>query len=663
MNGLKPDRQPKMLVLSANSVTRQLQLKEQRVRTACSMCRRKKRKCDGRVPCSFCTKNHYQCIYKNASHGSTTREAFSAKSSSLYALDSTVAPIENITDQKDQNYNRPPHTNLSLNSQLRQTLEKCITSKDETVKKNLLAWMEKSPDREVPAGLVNTDPRLEHILPPRDVALKLIILAWNKACVLFRFYHRPTIVKILDSLYDEDSSVAWSSANEALIYSVLAVGSLFSHTSSNTELTILQRYCGDHGGSFFSYSKRLIDLYCVSDLRTIQTVFMMSLYLQFCADLSAAHNLIGIALRSSIREGYHLKSSLVGPTVIEDEVKKRLFWSIYKMNAYLTSLLGFPTTLSDTLIDQEIPLDIDDDRITVLGIQEPLGTTAGDTTRISSCGMNNEHTRLMTVLSHVYEYTSTFTLGATLSQVDTIREHISSLEREIESWRRDLPEPLRLGHETGPYVLPCKLLRLDRCLTQLVLYRPFLGYVVLDANLHVGLQYQISMATRCVEVSLAILRTFLELVREKLFTAEYWYAIYSVYHAFSVLSLYREHSVAGSNCELRKTVESVYLVAFRIFVACCNATTVGRHSLLCLRSNFKLCETRVVNVGELLVTGIGQSGMEEGPVLQSQFDMKSASPGQLYSSDSENDSVGVVSDGPIFDSEDVLDTLLYFLEV
>lgn len=68
-------------------------------------------------------------------------------------------------------------------------------------------------------------------LPPREIALKFIQKTWDCACVLFRFYHRPTIISILDSIYEAEKHGKQYTPEQVktqpLIYSVLAVGALF----------------------------------------------------------------------------------------------------------------------------------------------------------------------------------------------------------------------------------------------------------------------------------------------------------------------------------------------------------------------------------------------------------------------------------------------------
>lgn len=265
------------------------------------------------------------------------------------------------------------------------------------------------------------------ILPSREVALDLITKTWENACVLFRFYHRVAFVEDLNELYDTDPNQYTNKQQRflPLVYSVMACGALFyksdentnhSRLDSNTQNSdtnsndgnsnantpgslhydyIQRKDFEDEGYRYFIAARKLIDITDTRDTYGIQTIVMLIIFLQCSARLSTCYAYIGIALRAALREGLHRKLDYpFNP--IELEIRKRLFWTIYKMDIYVNTMLGLPRTISSDDFDQDMPIELDDENITVSGYR---WDRQGD--RLSSAGIANAHTRLIFLMKEV----------------------------------------------------------------------------------------------------------------------------------------------------------------------------------------------------------------------------------------------------------------------
>ncbi|KAM9915477.1 hypothetical protein OXX80_014011, partial [Metschnikowia pulcherrima] len=214
----------------------------------------------------------------------------------------------------------------------------------------------------------------------------------NKACVLFRFYHRPSLLQEVDLLYSLDALQYTDRQQKFLpfMYSLLACGSLFSKSSDrNVNNDLLE----DDGYKYFLEARKLIDITNVSDIPAIQTIVMMIIYLQCSARLSTCYSYIGIALRSALKEGLHRNLEVFQSRrkldPIEIDTRKRLFYTIYKMDIYINSLLGLPGSINEDEFDQEFPLELDDQLITrdAFLMEKQNG-------RLSSSACANHHTKL-----------------------------------------------------------------------------------------------------------------------------------------------------------------------------------------------------------------------------------------------------------------------------
>ena len=156
------------------------------------------------------------------------------------------------------------------------------------------------------------------------------------------------------------------------------------------------------------------------------------------------YSYVGIAMSASLRMGYHRKLPLSDP--LEAEVRKRIFWTVRKMGIYVGTLLGLPKGIQDEDLDQEYPLEINDQYISQGGLSQfPSGEP-------SSAGAANAHTRLLMILDkigkNIYPIkgmqlsTSGHRAGYMISYAT-----VHAIEEELEKWHSELPMYLRRGED------------------------------------------------------------------------------------------------------------------------------------------------------------------------------------------------------------------------
>lgn len=372
------------------------------------------------------------------------------------------------------------------------------------------------------------------ILPPKHVASELIEAVWDNACVLFRFYHRPSFIRDLDLLYETDPDDYTSKQYKILplVYSVLAVGVLFSMDKSDR----LGFKDASEGYKYFVAARKLIDIADARDTYAIQSIVMMIIFLQCSARLSTCYSYIGVALRSSLRAGLHRKVAY-NFHPIELETRKRLFWTIRKMDIYVNAMLGLPRSIAEEDFDQELPEEIDDENITEDGyFPQKEG-------KISSAGIANAHTRLITILSHVMKQIypvkqeATEQDGATEAPLYNVAHtKVTEMEDEIREWLESLPMELRPGITPPPeYLKANRLLHLALCHIQVVLYRPFIHYCSPKFS---GDEKARASALSCIRVSRTAMHIAHDLVSMKLLNGAYWFSIYTIFFSVACLVYY-----------------------------------------------------------------------------------------------------------------------------
>lgn len=203
---------------------------------------------------------------------------------------------------------------------------------------------------------------------------------------------------------------------------------------------------------YFKLARQMMDVTECRDITSLQAVVFMILFLQCTASLSTCYSYIGNALRSSLRMGLH-RNLAAHFNPIERETRRRLFWIVRKMDTYVSASLGFPRMLSDDDIDQEMPIEVDDEYITEDSILSmPEGVT-------SLFAASNAHTRLTFILSKVIKYVyptkgleeslqSCTKAGRTRSFYAISHARIREIEQDLADWLDKLPMALRPGEGT-----------------------------------------------------------------------------------------------------------------------------------------------------------------------------------------------------------------------
>ena len=193
----------------------------------------------------------------------------------------------------------------------------------------------------------------------------------------------------------------------------------------------------------------MIDIADCRDLTSLQTLVFMITFLQSSARLSTCYSYIGIALRSALRMGLH-RSIASNFNPIDQEIRKRLFWLIRKMDTYVGAQLGLPRVLSDEDIDQELPLEVDDIYITK---EKILPMPEG---KMSLVAATNAHTRLNNILAKVIKHIYPIkgmerSVHGRKSETYAVSQaRIREIEQDLQQWMNELPMRLRSGGETSP---------------------------------------------------------------------------------------------------------------------------------------------------------------------------------------------------------------------
>ncbi|SCU84692.1 LAMI_0C08504g1_1 [Lachancea mirantina] len=580
------------------------QSKRRRVTRACDECRKKKVKCDGQQPCIHCTVYSYECTYNQPSKRSATTTATTATTSTTT---STMAPAAgsaaNLASAGSTTSRaRPPQKAVrTLQMQLAkykmlfsqlfpqlpnvenldvptfvkvfQNFNKDNQSIRDTIKEyQMIAsstgnspTVSVTPDSsENLEGIEGVDGSIQShegreitiLLPPKPVALQFIQVTWEHCCVLFRFYHRPSFIQKLDDLYETDPHEYTHEHMQflPLCYAVMAVGALFSKSIQSVDQeqasSSSNQFLQDEGYKYFIAARKLIDITNARDLNSIQAMVMLFIFLQCSARLSTCYTYIGVAMRNALREGMHRNLSAEGHgfTLIEIEMRKRLFYTIYKMDVYVNTMLGLPRSISQRDFDQALPLEIADEYITETAVYPER---QGD--ELSSAGIANHHTKLIMILDNIVA--ELYPVKKTNNLIS--HEVVTKLELKLRQWLNKLPPELIPGIKDVPpkYERANGLLHLSFLQVQVILYRPFIHYLCAPSVQNTD-SLSILRARNCISVARTVVKLAHEMIEKKTLAGSYWFSIYTIF--FSVAGLiYYVHEVTPTDAASTREYEEV----------------------------------------------------------------------------------------------------------
>ncbi|KAK2923430.1 hypothetical protein FoTM2_016954 [Fusarium oxysporum f. sp. vasinfectum] len=574
--------------------------RRRRVRRACDECRRRKIKCDGKQPCAYCSGYSYECTYDKPSDRMRNPapqyiEALESRLQraesllhkfmpNVYLADPNLDPATQQEFHKKENVRaeavKAPQTQpaacdpndthltsmigsvgqLDLNDEGRWDFYGissdvaflgCVEEYfrpmlGPTGKALLLTRAERLPGLESPSlssvgtpySAVPSYPEL----PPKDVARNLCYYSLSCATCLVRIVHVPTFYDQLEKIYDRPLDCLTKEETQylGLLFSVMALGCMYNNLDDNDPGSMTYRQATEEGLKYYKAGRFILqDITDCRDLISLQTLLFIILFLQATSNLSSCYSFVGIALRSSLRIGLHRHLQHERINVIEQEIRKRVFYVIRQMDIYVSTLLGFPLLLSVDDINQPLPAEVDDEYITPTGILQPPPGSA------SFLEAFNAHAELMEILSKITKYVyPTKGLGQSLTKDNKLAstylinyERVEEIEADLHSWFERLPQHWRPNDE-GPVetVRIRHLLRFAYAHVQFVLYRPFLHYI--SPRLSQGTkvdELSYACAAAAISVSRNIVHIGLEIRRQRVLSGPYWFMLYTEFSA--VLSL------------------------------------------------------------------------------------------------------------------------------
>jgi transcriptional regulatory protein GAL4 len=148
----------------------------------------------------------------------------------------------------------------------------------------------------------------------------------------------------------------------ALMYVVAAIGAFMVATSPNDDDLILFHCARSHLS---------INMLEVGNLTLVQSLSLISNYLQKRDRPNSSYNYLGLAVRMAFGLGLHKDLPRWNSNLLHEEIRRRTWWCLYIFDAGSTITFGRPLTITTAGIDAKLPLNTFDSNLTASTLSSP----------------------------------------------------------------------------------------------------------------------------------------------------------------------------------------------------------------------------------------------------------------------------------------------------
>ncbi|KAJ5959706.1 uncharacterized protein N7479_006856 [Penicillium vulpinum] len=568
----------------------------QKITRACDSCKLKKTRCTGTLPCTRCTRLSLLCRYNAAySRGlppdplpaspspiltPTGRRAFenvdvrtSSPNLQRNGRDSTMT--DDLLSTQTQKHHQHQHVVSSRNSPEPGStdFEGNYLGPSSGVSFINRVWSRLHQDetthypnepqnessRNTAVFMFGDKPysnsqEAEFTLPSLEKALELVGIYFDYSMVTYRFVHRSNVEEWTRQVYQNNISlsnlpVGNMVARTAIVLMIIAVSTLYVEMrpggmpSGRGERLESERW--------YAASKYMSSLESGPPrLETIQARLGQCLYLLSSSRANECWYSFGTTMQIVTALGLHRKQpaklSKNGCSYLELELRRRIFWSVYTLDKYLSIMFGRPRLLHDEDIDQELPEETNDQDLLEEDPTRRTGST--DSMMIASV----LHYRLGRILGDISRQLYSIN---TLPR-DSPLETAIRLTSELEKWKETVPPLFNSVHPTSlipPLCRQSQVLQLAYSHAMIHVTRSFLLNDFTDLSRRPTVPHPMvsSYVQKCIQAAEDIMTITDGLAHQGVLIQSFWFTHYVCFCAVLVIYIHtiQQHrkSLGGSS--------------------------------------------------------------------------------------------------------------------
>ncbi|KIX04781.1 uncharacterized protein Z518_05652 [Rhinocladiella mackenziei CBS 650.93] len=504
-----------------------------RARQACMRCRRQKLRCDNVRPCTLCVRSSVTC--QDVVHPKRKRAAIPSLQSSKTStrtsqaehtqskrIDDTPSTTSNISPSDADfppsrlqvetcQHSRTPNLNCERSStygladQVRcrfvSYLSPCLSTLHAHCDQKLfqaydsasgaLSEADAIPDGslEQHSSLLRDDrlvPVSELIgfdLPSPKVTWMLFDVFVNSVHWFMMLFHEPSLRADLGEMLRTGRAHHRQKSQIYLVLVTLVIGARYainddapSH-SPEIELSKLETYL------LKRIEENILELIDQNDLESVQTcVLLGSLYI-YHRRPKRCFIINGAVMRGAQALSLHKESAWPAMSIVEREVRRRVWWALYVCDGFGAINFGTPCTIQDGDFQVKMPQNIDDTSDTCPGFNSVELLEDGSYERVTTLTYQRLKFKLYRITSHItrdiYFHGGRSTPG--------IVKRVQEIHSSLLGWEQMIPPELRpssfadrrnelVDPITKIFRLQALSLQLSYDNIQLILHRPLLVY-------------------------------------------------------------------------------------------------------------------------------------------------------------------------------------------
>ncbi|KAL4780912.1 hypothetical protein BJX76DRAFT_350607 [Aspergillus varians] len=211
---------------------------------------------------------------------------------------------------------------------------------------------------ETPVSQWQYDPSVACVLgqaPPQHLARDLMMVYFKVWHPLFPFLHGPTFLHAMESLYAEKGQSQRDPSRNKHNSSWTTIFQCVFHLAGLISPDLqLPPECRIQPPISASIHTLLTPLTARHNILSLQALLASQLYLVATMSLRTASTVGGCMLRSMLHAGLHrcpFRYRELSASSLHRHLRKRIFWSAYALDRYLSQALGLPLGVQDSDID------------------------------------------------------------------------------------------------------------------------------------------------------------------------------------------------------------------------------------------------------------------------------------------------------------------------